>query len=1413
MANQQNSLERSDGSGTDSRDFSYTFPTFKESEVKVEVDNVVKTLTTHYTIVNHNNSSGGTVRFNATGLPDGTASTTPIRIFRQTDVDTPKAEFTAGSALKAQEINDNFKQVRHALQEAIGATYDNSGNPTSRQVQRYNIEADAIDGTLIADDVINSEHYAAGSIDLEHMSANSVDSDQYVDGSIDRIHLEADIIDGSKIEDNAVDNEHIATDAVRTDEIQNNAVTMAKLGSGALPTDITIASDNLVNGTIVNADVNTSAAIDGTKVTPDFGSQNVATTGTAATGALTVTGDISVSGTVDSRDVAADGSKLDGIEVGATADQTDAQIKAAYENNANTNAYTDTEKTFVNAITSTATELNYVDGVTSNVQTQLDGKQPVDAELTELATMANNTAHALADLTQAEVQALDGITATTAELNLNDGQTATPTEVNILDGATVTTNELNILDGVTANKDEINLLDGKTVVTTIASNATDTQLPSAQAVNERITTVVQDVGGFVPIANETSFPTDNPDLDNAAGTIVSIKALNSAFTTGSGVTTKTFSNGAGTGKNVTITGLTANTTYSAGRGLILETTQYSGGGRGGDANEYEYAFHRLTLDEAGVSNADALVTNFNERYYGPFSANQATRPSGANRQNGDLYFNTSDGKMKVFNGSHGSGTWDDVAAPGNFFINTISSSSGSGGGSATFNGTATRFTLSNPPLTAQQLLVSINGVVQKPNSGTSPSEGFAIDGADIIFAAAPNSGAPYFIVTIGSSVNIGTPSDGTVTSAKIVDGTIVNADISSSAAIARTKLANVDLVDDTSPQLGGNLDVNGHQILLNDDENIRFGNGANAEASDFRILHTGGVNVITSDTGTNIRLVNHLTGGNETMAQFIPNGAAELYYNGVKKFETTSAGATITGDLSLGDNKTIRLGDATNGDFRIIHGGTNTTLRNLTGQLQLRSDALCFENNDGSDFATVTGIKFGDNNRAKFGTGDDLQIYHDGSKSIINEGGTGWLEINTNNLRVQNAAANETLLYITENGSVQLYYDNSPKLVTTSAGIEVTGRIALMDASDNAGSGNALWIGSGNDLKIYHDGTHSRIHNNTGLLLIEGDGNIEINSGASTAHMAKFVVGGAAELYHNGGLKINTHTNGLTIKNHAGGSSSTLYLIGSEGQSAEIQMNADDGDDNADYFRLIHLASDNSWRLENYGGGSWEKNIVALTNGAVELYHDNNKVFETLTAGIKVQRLTATNSYIEMVNSGGVAGYLYGSGNSEIHLMDREGHQFFKGIKDGAAELYYDNTKRIETKSDGAQVNGVSHIRSEDSNSVITEKAFYYSIGTNSSVTVTLTGLIGTGTFTAGGYTNAGQGALGMNIVFGGAMFATQHYNVNVVQNSAMQNTSTSLQKNGTSYVITISNSSNTYSLNAHFGLKSQGAEMGLAFS
>ena len=67
--------------------------------------------------------------------------------------------------------------------------------------------------------------------------------------------------------------------------------------------------------------------------------------------------------------------------------------------------------------------------------------------------------------TAAELNLLDGVTATTAELNILDGVTSTTAELNILDGVTSTTAELNILDGVTATANEINRLDGLTAST------------------------------------------------------------------------------------------------------------------------------------------------------------------------------------------------------------------------------------------------------------------------------------------------------------------------------------------------------------------------------------------------------------------------------------------------------------------------------------------------------------------------------------------------------------------------------------------------------------------------------------------------------------------------------------------------------------------------------------------------------------------------------------------------------------------------------------------------------------------------------------------------------------------------------------------------------------------------------------
>ena len=106
-------------------------------------------------------------------------------------------------------------------------------------------------------------------------------------------------------------------------------------------------------------------------------------------------------------------------------------------------------------ITSTATELNLLDGVTATTA-ELNILDGVTATATEINLLDGVTA------TTAELNILDGVTATAAELNILDGVTSTAAELNLLDGVTSTTAELNILDGITATTVELNYVDGVT---------------------------------------------------------------------------------------------------------------------------------------------------------------------------------------------------------------------------------------------------------------------------------------------------------------------------------------------------------------------------------------------------------------------------------------------------------------------------------------------------------------------------------------------------------------------------------------------------------------------------------------------------------------------------------------------------------------------------------------------------------------------------------------------------------------------------------------------------------------------------------------------------------------------------------------------------------------------------------------
>ena len=363
----------------------------------------------------------------------------------------------------------------------------------------------------------------------------------------------------------------------------------------------TVTSTMITDGTIVDADVNASAAIAGTKVTPAFGSQNVSTSGTLASGAQTVTGNITVSGTVDGRDVAADGTKLDGIETNAKDDQTAAEIRALTEAATDSNVFTDADHTKLNNI--------------------------------ETAATADQTASEIKTLLQSDKLTL-------SEMNLTS-----------LDGRYFTEAES---DARYFKQDA-----SETIASGNTWSSNDNFIATTAAIDLRVIELVDDVGGFVPIANETSFPTTNPDINTSGsakgGTIVSVIAASTDLTAQSG-TTLTIANGRGTGNAVIITGVSA--TIPSGFGFLVETT----------ATDHTYAFHRLgpkatevstvAANAVNIAAAGANVTNidsFADRYQISTSA-PTTRSDGSTLAAGDLWFDSSSNKvMMVYDASAGDG--------------------------------------------------------------------------------------------------------------------------------------------------------------------------------------------------------------------------------------------------------------------------------------------------------------------------------------------------------------------------------------------------------------------------------------------------------------------------------------------------------------------------------------------------------------------------------------------------------------------------------------------------------------------------------------------------------------------------------------------------------------------------------------
>ena len=204
----------------------------------------------------------------------------------------------------------------------------------------------------------------------------------------------------------------------------------------------------------------------------------------------------------------------------------------------------------------------------------------------------------------------------------------------------------------------------------------------------------------------------------------------------------------------------------------------------------------------------------------------------------------------------------------------------------------------------------------------------------------------------------------------------------------------------------------------------------------------------------------------------------------------------LTG-ANLADDDEFPLVDTSADETKAItFGEFKTALDTATGFVRITGDTMTGAL-DVQSTITADGLDLGDNERIRLGASQDLQILHNGLHSYIADSGTGNLYIQTTaGLIVQNSAGTETLATFTENGSVDLYYDNSVKVATSSTGIDVTGGVTTDAYSylnglriSGADTGNTVYQQSGDlsissasgDISLKPSGTNILHATNTGV--------------------------------------------------------------------------------------------------------------------------------------------------------------------------------------------------------------------------------------------------------------------------------------------------------------------------------------------
>ena len=806
MAVTQNNYTTTNATTTN---FAFTFPYLVKSDVKIKINGTTQA-TTEYTW-----ASATELQLN-NPAPDNA----DVIVYRNTANDTKRGTFYAGSAIKAEDLNENFDQVLYVAQEVDNNAMSTLGDAA----MQGDLEFAKGQGLVFEGDTVNEFQTSLKVTDP------TADQTYKLPNNPAGTHT---LISNS--DTGSVTSTMITNDTIVDQDINSSAaITLTKLGAGALPTNITVASANLVNSTIATVDI-ADDAVTAAKIANNTITSNQIASGTILAANIdsnTITSNQIATGTITSAEIGNGqiiNSTLASDAVNSSNIMDDAVQTAKIENDAVTTA------------------------------------KIADAELKVLAGMQGATASILADST---------------------ALAATNTEIN-------------------------GICDGMTKQATITDS--DVHYPTSGAVVSYVESQLLPFGGFEVVADEDNFPSTQPvagvviSISNAGGIVV--QDGTGGTTAGRSTTARTVGNGS---DNVTINNFPSSlqgTTLAENIGLMVSST--------GSSQTYNY--HKILGKEDDIKQLSDDINDFNERYRILDSA-----PSDVDTNHeGDLWYDKTNNVMKVWNSA--SSEWDDVASSSASYIVTLTEA---------FDGSRTNFTMSKEAIDAQSTLVSINGVIQKPNAGDStPNEGFAVDGNTLKFSNAPATGSDYFVVVLGDTVSIGTPSDNTV-----------DADILQSGCVTTAKIA-ADAVDGTKIA----DDAVGAEHIENLDGDVKWLDSKKAifgtDGDDLQIYHDGSDSYVLDNGTGSLKVRGSVVDVSATNAANMilatEGGAVNLYHNGSKRLETGTNGTQLTG-------KGLGLGIAPSAF------GTGVETITFKGDGNTKSGALTFK--DGDDDADIAHI-------------------------------------------------------------------------------------------------------------------------------------------------------------------------------------------------------------------------------------------------------------------------------------------------------------------------------------------------------------------------------------------------------------------------------------------------------------------------